>query len=60
MASDPPVSIIWVWNAVRWASGSSTLVKETFWPKDIVGNMTFMIACENGIGRALSGIGGAR
>ena len=31
--SDPPVSIIWVWNAVRWASGSSTPVKETFGPR---------------------------
>ena len=53
------VSIIWVWNAVSWASGSFTHVKETFGPRH-VGNTTFMIACKNGMGRALSGTGGAR
>ena len=57
--SNPPVSIIWVWNAVRWAFGSSTPVKETFEPRDIVGKAAFMIAHENGMGRALSGTGGA-
>ena len=59
-ASDPSVSIIWVWNTVRWASGSSTPVKETFGPRDVVGNVTFMIARENDMGRALSGTGVAR
>ena len=59
-ASDPPVSIIWVWNAVRWAFGSSTPVKETFGPRDVVGNAVSMIACENGMRRDLSGTGGAR
>ena len=59
-ASDPPVSIIWVWNVVRWASRSSTPVKETFRPRDVVGNAVFMIACENGMGHALGGAGGAR
>jgi len=49
-----------VWNAVRWAFGSSTPVKETFGPRDIFSNTTFMIARENGMGRALSGTGGAR
>ena len=57
---DPLVSIIWVWNAVRWASGSSTPVKETFGPRDVVGNAVFMIARENGMGRALRGTNGAR
>ena len=45
---------------MRWASGSSTSVKETFGPRDIVGNAVFMIARENGMGRALSGTRGAR
>jgi len=49
-----------VWNAVRWASGSSTPVKETFGPRDVVDNKAFMIARENRMGRALSGTGGAR
>jgi len=42
------------------ASGSSTLVKETFGPRDVVSNAIFMIARENGMGRAVSGTGGAR
>ena len=58
--SDPSVSIIWVWNVVRWASGSSTPVKVTFGPRDMVGNIVSMIVCENDMGRALSGTGGAR
>ena len=45
---------------MRWAFGSSTLVKETFEPRDVVANTVFMIACENGMGRALSGTGGTR
>ena len=45
---------------MRWASGFSTPVKETFGPKDVVGNATFMIARENDMGRALSGTGEAR
>ena len=49
-----------MWNTVRWASGSSTPVKETFGPRDVVGNAVFMIARENGMGRALGGAGGAR
>ena len=59
-ASDPPVSIIWVWNAMRWASRSSTPVKETFGPRDVVGSVVFMIARENDRGRTLNGTGGAR
>ena len=59
-ASDPLVSIIWVWNAVRWASRSSTPVKETFGPRDVVSKAVFMIACDNDMGRALRGTGGAR
>jgi len=35
-------------------------VKETFGPKDVVGKAAFMIARENGMGRAFSGTGGAR
>ena len=35
-------------------------MKETIRPRDIVGNTTLMIARENGMGRALSGTGGAR
>ena len=45
---------------MRWASGSSTPVKETFEPRDVVGNVVFMIAHENDMGRALTGAGGAR
>ena len=48
-----------MWNAVRWASGSSTPVKVTFGPRDVIGNIVSMIACENGMGRALSGTSGA-
>ena len=59
-ASDRPVSIIWVWKAVRWASRSSTPVKETFGPRDVVGNAVSMISCENSKGHALSGTCGAR
>ena len=44
---------------MRWAFGSSTPVKETFGPRDIVGKVAFMLARENGMGRALSGTGGA-
>ena len=58
-ASDPIVSIIWVWNIVRWASGSSTPVKVTFRPRDVVGNAISIIAWEDGMGRALDGMGGA-
>ena len=45
---------------MRWAFGSSTPVKETFGPRDVVGKAAFMIARENGMGHALSGTGGAR
>ena len=58
--SDPPISIIWVWNAMRWAFRSSTPVKETFGPRDVVGNAVFMIARENGMEHALRGTSGAR
>jgi len=44
---------------IRWASGSSTPLKETFGTRDVVGNATFMIARENDMGRAQSGTGGA-
>ena len=35
-------------------------MKETFGPRDVVGNVVFMISHENGMGRALGGAGGAR
>ena len=28
---------------MRWASGSSTLVKDTFGPRDVVGNCTALV-----------------
>ena len=36
------------------------MLKETFGTRDVVGNTVFMITRENGMGRALSGTGGAR
>jgi len=42
-ASEPPESIIWVWNVVICASGSSTLVKMTFGPTDVAGIRVSMI-----------------
>ena len=39
---------------------SSTPVKVTFGPRDVVGNAVSIIFCDNGMGRALSGMGGAR
>ena len=32
-----------MWNAVRWASGSSTPLKETFGSRDVVGNCTTQV-----------------
>ena len=41
-----------------WASGSFVSVKVIFGVMKLVGIMTFMISWENGMGRALTGIGG--
>jgi len=60
MALVPPEIIIWVWKAVMWASGSSTLVKAIFGPMKLAGIIVSMIACENGMGRALTSMGGVR
>jgi len=57
---EPPESIIWVWKAVIWASGSSTLVKVTFRPMNVAGITVSMITWENGMGQTLTGMGGAR
>ena len=54
MASIPPRMIIRALNAMRWASGSSVPIKKILGIMKLVGTMTSMIACENGMGRALS------
>ena len=43
-----------------WASGSSTPVKVVFGPRKLAGITVSMIAWENGMGQALTGIDGAR
>ena len=58
MASVPPEIIIWVCKAVMWASGSSVPVKVILDVMKFVGITTFVIASENGMGRALTRIGG--
>ena len=60
MASVPSEIIIWVWKAVIWAYGSSTPVKAIFGPMKLAGITVSMIACENGMGRALTGMGEVR
>ena len=60
MTSEPPESIIWVWKFVIWASGSSTSMKVTFRPMNVAGITVSMIVWEKGMGRALTGVGGAR
>ena len=55
-ASEPRVSIICVWKSVRWASGSFTPVKVALGPTNVAGITASMIACENGIGKALGGV----
>ena len=56
-ASEPPDNIIWVWNAVRCAFGSSTPVNDAFTPTRLGGTMVPMISGENGMGNALGGDG---
>jgi len=58
MASIPLEIIIWVWKVVMWASGSSIPVKVILGVMKFVGITTLMIAWENDMGRALTGIGG--
>ena len=58
MANVPPEIIIWVWKAVMWASGSSIPVKVILGVMKVVDITTFMIAWENGMGRALTRICG--
>ena len=60
MTSVPHEIIIWVWKVVMWASGSSTPVKVIFVPMKLAGITESMIAWENGMGRALTGMGGVR
>ena len=50
--------IIWVWKAVMWAFGSSVPAKVILGVMKFVGITMFMIVWENGMGRALTGIGG--
>ena len=59
IASEPPVSIICVWKVVRWPFGSSTPVKVALGPTNVAGITASMIACENGIGKALGGVAGS-
>ena len=58
MASVPPEIIIWVWKDMKWAFESSVPIKVIFGVMKLVGITTFMIAWENGMGRALTGMGG--
>jgi len=53
----PPQTIIWVWKVVIWAFGSSTHVKAIFRPIKVADITISMIACEKGMGRALTGMG---
>ena len=54
--SEPPTSIISVWNAVRCASGSSIPVNVAFDPTNVDDITTSMIACEKGMGNSLGGV----
>ena len=54
-ASEPPTSNIYVWNAVRCASGSSSPVKVTLGPVNGLGIVFSRIACENGVVNSLGG-----
>ena len=58
-ASGTPTSIICVWKAVRWASGSSVPVKVTLGPTSVAGITVSMISYENGIGNSLGGVAGS-
>ena len=58
-ASEPPTSIIFVWKAMRWASGSSVPVKVTLGPTSVVGITTSTISYENDIGNSLGGVTGS-
>ena len=54
-ASEPPTSIICMWNAVRCASGSSIPVKVTLGPVNVLGIVVYRIAYENGVVNSLGG-----
>ena len=54
--SEPPTSIICVWNVVRCASGSSIPVKVTLGPVNVLGVAVSKIACENGVENSLGGV----
>ena len=54
-ASEPPTSNICEWNDVRCASGSSTPVKVTLGPVNVLGIAVSRIACENGVVNSLGG-----
>jgi len=58
-ASEPPTSIICVWKAVRWASGSSVPVKVTLGPMSVTGIVASTISYENGVGNSLGGVTGS-
>ena len=50
----PPKIIIWALNVVRWLSRSSTPVKTILGVMKLAGMTVSIIACENGLGWALS------
>ena len=56
MASEPPTSIICVWNAVRCASGSSIPVKVTLGPVNVLGITVSRIGCEKCVENSLGGV----
>ena len=55
-ASELPTSIIYVWNAVRCASGSSIPMKVALGPVNVLGIIVSRIACENGVENSLGGV----
>ena len=55
-ASEPPTSIICVWNVVRCASGSSIPVNVTLGPVNVLGITVSRIGCENGLVNSLGGV----
>ena len=58
-ASEPPTSILCVWKALRWASGSSILVKVTLDPTNVAGITASMISYEYGIENSLGSVVGS-
>jgi len=57
--SEPPTSIICVWKAIRWASGSSTPGKVTLGPTSVAGITASTIFGKNGVGNSLGGVPGS-